>query len=413
MFFYIKLNKKSKYLSRELAESKSQLSGVMVDSFSNSCNVKLFTNKKYELSFIDKYVKDVYQKDMDFRKAIFYQQFFSIFSNIILSFIMLILLVYTKQRNLITAGDFALVLIVSFSILGILRNLSKEYVNFSRDNSICNQALSVVTEKHKINDSDKSKTLTVTKGKIVFDSVFFSYPSSCNNYLFRNLCVTINGGQKVGIVGYSGSSKSTFVNLIARLFDIQNGKISIDDQDISVVTQSSLRKNMSLISQDPIMFHRTLMENIRYGDIYASDEEIVEASKKAYAHEFIMNIPGCYESMAGERGVKLSCGQRQKISIARAMLKNAPILILDEATSSLDSISEALIQDSLRVLMKNKTVIVIAHRLSTLLDMDRILVFDKGIIVEDGSHEELLSKRGVYWLLWIAQNNQGSVTNQS
>ena len=204
-------------------------------------------------------------------------------------------------------------------------------------------------------------------------------------------------------MGYSGGGKSTFVNLILRLYDVMKGSILIDGQDIRAVTQDSLRKHIAMIPQDPSLFHRSLMENIRYGRLDASDEDVIEAAKKAYAHEFISTLPQGYHSLVGERGVKLSGGQRQRIAIARAILKNAPIFILDEATSQLDSVTENLIQESLWELIQNKTTIVIAHRLSTLLHMDRILVFDKGMIIQDGTHHELLSKSGLYKQLWDAQ----------
>ena len=205
------------------------------------------------------------------------------------------------------------------------------------------------------------------------------------------------------MVGYSGSGKSTFVNLILRLFEVTDGQILIDGQNIRDVTQDSLRSQIALIPQDPSLFHRTLMDNIRYGKIEATDNEVIEASKQAHAHEFIVKLPEGYDSLVGERGVKLSGGQRQRIAIARAILKNAPILILDEATSQLDSVTEIEIQQSLWELMQNKTSIVIAHRLSTLLHMDRILVFNQGRIVEDGTHAELLVAGGLYKTLWDAQ----------
>ena len=193
------------------------------------------------------------------------------------------------------------------------------------------------------------------------------------------------------------------MNLILRLYEVREGHILIDGQDIQKVTQDSLHTAIGMIPQDPTLFHRTLMENIRYGRIEATDEEVRDAAKRAHAHEFIVTLPQGYEALVGERGVKLSGGQRQRIAIARAVLKNAPILILDEATSQLDSVTESFIQESLWEVMQNKTTIVIAHRLSTLLHMDRILVFDRGKIVEDGSHQALLSKGGLYKTLWDAQ----------
>ena len=236
--------------------------------------------------------------------------------------------------------------------------------------------------------------LRLTQGKIVFKNVIFCYEKS--SPLFKNMNLTIESGQKVGLAGYSGAGKSSFVSLLLRLFDIQKGQILIDDQDISTVTQKSLRELIAYIPQDPTLFHRSIYENIAYGKSNCSHEEVIEASKKAQAHEFIMKLPYQYNTYVGERGIKLSAGQRQRIAIARAFLKNAPILFLDEATSQIDSITESYIQEVLNDLMVNKTTLIIAHRLSTLINMDRILVFDKGKIVQDGTHFELMKQKGLY-----------------
>jgi ATP-binding cassette subfamily B protein len=217
------------------------------------------------------------------------------------------------------------------------------------------------------------------------------------------LTVAIPAGQRVGLVGLSGSGKSTFVSLILRMYDPQAGQILIDGQDLRAFTQESLHSQISLIPQDPSLFHRSLMENIRYGRLEASEAEVVAAANRAHAHGFILEIPEQYDSQVGERGVKLSGGQRQRIAIARVILKDAPILILDEATSSLDSITEKSIQNSLNDVMRGKTVIVVAHRLSTIAHLDRILVFDSGRIVEDGAPEALLVRRGFYFRLWSQQ----------
>ncbi len=252
----------------------------------------------------------------------------------------------------------------------------------------------------QIANQDNAPDLDIKEGTIDFKNVQFSYEE--NKPLFQNKTVKIRSGEKVGLVGYSGSGKSTFVHLILRLFDVNEGRILIDGQDIKDVSQESLRKSIGFIPQDPSLFHRSLLENIRYGS-HATEDEVIEAAKKAFAHEFILTLPKGYASLVGERGVKLSGGQRQRIAIARAFLKNAPILILDEATSQLDSVTEDSIQDSLQALMQEKTTIIIAHRLSTLLQMDRILVFDKGQIVQDGTHNQLLKQPGQYQILWNAQ----------
>ena len=265
----------------------------------------------------------------------------------------------------------------------------------------CNQSLKSLFVPLDLVDAPGATDIHITKGEIQFDHVDFSYKNT--NPLFKNKSIIIPPGQKVGLVGYSGGGKTTFVNLILRLYDINGGRILIDGQDIATVTQDSLRAHIGMIPQDSSLFHRTLMDNIRYGRTDATEAEVNDAAKRAHAHEFIEQLPDGYASLVGERSIKLSGGQRQRIAIARAMLKNAPILILDEATSALDSVTEHVIQIAINDLMRDKTSLVIAHRLSTLLHMDRILVFDKGKIVEDGTHNELLTKAGVYKTLWDAQ----------
>ncbi len=289
---------------------------------------------------------------------------------------------------------------LNISIVDFLWGLTQEFSQFSKLLGTVTQALRTTTMPHKMKDKPGALELVVNNGKIVFDKVQFYYKGA--EPLFNNSSITILPGQKIGLVGFSGSGKSTFVNLILRLFDVTEGRILVDDQDIKNITQDSLRESISMIPQDPSLFHRTLMENIRYGKLEASDEEVIEAAQRAHAHEFISKLPLGYDSLVGERGVKLSGGQRQRIAISRAILKNAPILILDEATSQLDSVTEQYIQESLWNLMKEKTTIIIAHRLSTLLRMDRILVFDQGKIIQDGTHEELL-KGGLYKTLWETQ----------
>ena len=242
------------------------------------------------------------------------------------------------------------------------------------------------------------------KADIALKVVFFRYSEDPSEAVFESLNLNIPAGQKIGLVGTSGAGKSTLASLLLRFYDIDKGKITIAGKDIAKLTQHSLRKHIAVIPQDTALFHRSLMENIRYGNLGASDEDVIKAAKKAHAHDFIKDLPDQYQTMVGERGVKLSGGQRQRIAIARAILKDAPILILDEATSALDSESEALIQDSLSKLMKGKTVIAIAHRLSTIAKLDRLLVMQKGKIIEDGTHNELLKKKGYYARLWAMQS---------
>jgi ATP-binding cassette subfamily B protein len=311
-------------------------------------------------------------------------------------------LVHLYLLGSLTVGDFALILGLSMEVGHITWFTMSQVDEFNMCVGKCNQSLASLIVKSSVQDKEEASILSVDKGEINFVDVKFHYKGT--DPLFDNKSVKIEGGQKVGLVGYSGGGKTSFVNLILRLYNVTDGKILIDSQDIREVTQSSLHANIAMIPQDPSLFHRSLMDNIRYGRADASDAEVIEAAKKAHAHEFIDKLPLGYESLVGERGVKLSGGQRQRIAIARAILKNAPILILDEATSQLDSVTEKLIQDSLWTLMQGKTTIVIAHRLSTLLQMDRILVFDQGKIVEEGAHRELITRSGLYKTLWDAQS---------
>jgi ABC-type multidrug transport system fused ATPase/permease subunit len=263
------------------------------------------------------------------------------------------------------------------------------------------ESLDVILHEHEIVDVAEAPALQVSKGAIELANVDFAYERS--RPILQNFSLRIPAGQKVGLVGESGAGKSTLTQLLLRMYDLQGGHILIDGQDIARHSQESLREAISYVPQASQLFHRSIQDNIRYGDPTALKEEVVLAAQRARAHEFIAELSEGYDTLVGERGVKLSGGQAQRVSIARAMLKDAPILILDEATSSLDSESERLVQDALLELISDKTVIAIAHRLSTLLAMDRILVLDKGEIVEDGSHSELLALGGTYAKLWKHQ----------
>ena len=397
---YVKM-KKAAALSKLEAESDSQVWGNVVDYITNMFAVKIFSSYSHEKNRINEKLTDLTSK----RKAsiLYLRTYFmtqgSLFSLYILS--CLCGMIYLSKHKFITPGDFALVFMLNFEIINRLFQITTTVKNFISNLGTIDQALTILEDIPDIQDKPDAQILKIKKGKITFDNVKFHYKGT--EPLFQNKSIEIKAGQKAGLVGYSGGGKSTFVNLILRLYDVTDGAILIDGQDIRDVTQDSLRENIAMIPQDPSLFHRSLMENIRYGRADSTDEEVIEAAKKAHAHEFISTLPQGYDSLVGERGVKLSGGQRQRIAIARAILKNAPILILDEATSQLDSVTESLIQESLWELMQNKTTIVIAHRLSTLLHMDRILVFDKGKIVEDGTHSELLAKAGLYKSLWDAQ----------
>lgn len=383
------------------SEYASIITGFVVDVLGNILSVRLFAKKKNEIKNMADNCDLAIAAEQKLQWAYFFMWLICGYSFALIQGLNLYLLIKGRQEGWITVGDFALVLTLNFSILESLWKMTQEFSQFSKIFGRITQALRNILVEPDLKDVPNATELVVTKGEITFENVQFNYKGT--QAIFHNKSVNIPSGQKVGLVGYSGSGKSTFVNLILRLFDVSSGRILIDGQDIKQVTQDSLRSAIGMIPQDTSLFHRTLRENIAYGKTGATNEEIITASKRAFADEFIENLPLKYETEAGERGLKISGGQRQRIAIARAFLKNAPILMLDEATSQLDSLTEMKIQSSLDELMEGKTTLVIAHRLSTLLDMDRIIVFDKGHIVEDGTHHELFAKNGLYKQLWQAQ----------
>jgi len=388
-------------LSHVFAESRSTLVGKMVDSVSNIVNIRLFAKQGYENHYIHSSIVDTVEKDRRMQAKIILMRLCWDVTIVALLGTNLWTLGSMYSKGLITIGDFAFVMNLSLSLVWNLWYIAGQFVSFTEQFGRCRQALAILNAPHEIVDQANAQPLVVKQGEIEFRDVSFHYNEG--KQLFNNKNIVLHPGQRVGLVGFSGSGKSSFVNLILRLFELEAGDITIDQQNIRDVTQASLRANIALIPQDISLFHRTLMDNIRYGAQDASDMEVIAAAKQAHCHEFIMELPEGYQSLVGERGVKLSGGQRQRIAIARAMLKNAPILILDEATSALDSVTEKYIQDSFQALMRGKTTIVIAHRLSTLAAMDRILVFDKGEIIEDGTHAQLLEWKGHYAKMWHMQ----------
>lgn len=396
--------KKAEGYSRHFSENISKLSGAVSDSVGNVMSIKLFDNAKSEVSTIDNILDDVVHSD---KKLSWFNLKINLIQGIAVSILivsMLIALMVGLKHGWVGAGDFALVLTLSVSFTWGVHDMGKQMQRYSKVVGTCNQALSMIRQPHEIVDKPDAKALEIHRGEIKFEQVSFHYQN--RPPLFRNMTITIHPGEKVGLVGYSGGGKSTFIKLILRLLDIQQGHISIDSQDITCVTQGSLRSQIGTIPQEPELFHRSIMDNIRFANMNATIDEVVEAAKKAHCHDFIMELPEQYQSMVGERGVKLSGGQKQRIAIARAFLKNAPILLLDEATSSLDSKTEEDIHQALHEVMVDKTVIVIAHRLSTLKEMDRILVFMDGVIIEDGALAQLLKNQdGHFYQLWQKQVN--------
>ncbi|BBL34619.1 putative multidrug export ATP-bindingpermease [Nitrosomonas stercoris] len=390
-------------LAHQSANARSTTVGKVVDAVTNLASVRLFAMLGFERDYLQNFLNNEIAAARRWlwsnEKILWFQYLLAL----TLKVGTLLLALWLWQHNQITVADFVMSISLSLLIINEVRNISRRFIDlFEYIGNITNGVYTIVRE-HEITDIADAKPLQVTAGCIELRDVNFSYvPGSP---VFEQLNLRIEGGQRVGLVGYSGSGKSTLLNLILRLYEPQQGSILIDSQDIRHVTQQSLHEQISLIPQDPGLFHRTLLENIRYGQPDANREAIELAAQRADAHEFIERMPNQYESLVGERGVKLSGGQRQRISIARVIVKNAPILIMDEATSSLDSITEQAIQNSLNTLMKNKTVIVVAHRLSTIAHLDRILVFSQGRIIEDGSHADLLAANGAYTQLWNRQAN--------
>ena len=312
--------------------------------------------------------------------------------------------IYAAQHNIVSVAAVYLIITYTGSVAHELWNMNSIMRSYNRILGDAHDMVEILTTPTTLVDQSDAK-LAVTRGSITMDNVTFTHDEGAGDTLFHDFSLRIQPGEKIGLVGSSGSGKTTLTKLLLRFADIDSGEITIDAQNIAEVTQASLREQIAYVPQEPLLFHRSVRENIAYGRPNATDAEIEKAAKKAGAYDFIVKLHDGFDTMVGERGVKLSGGQRQRIAIARAILKDAPILILDEATSALDSESEALIQQSLETLMKNRTSIVIAHRLSTIAKLDRIIVLENGRIVEDGSHEQLLAKkRGVYAKLWARQS---------
>ncbi len=395
------LAKRCRVYAQDFAAARSLVTGKVVDSVTNVMNAKMFARRKHEEDYLTDYLNHEVNHAL---RTYWYMEKLRWFQYTAAMVLMIAMVGYALKiwsEGDMTVGEFSMVAGLAIMLIEAARGLSRSFLEFFEYLGNITDGVSIFVQSHEIVDQPGAPALQVSRGEIAFDAVSFTYKEGLQ--VFENLSVSIAPKQQVGLVGFSGSGKSTFVNLILRLFEVQGGAIRIDGQNILEVTQDSLRENISMIPQDPQLFHRSLMENIRYGRLEASDDEVIAAAKKAHAHEFIMQTEKQYDSLVGERGVKLSGGQRQRIAIARAILKDAPILILDEATSSLDSHTEKQIQLGLETLMQGRTVVVVAHRLSTISHMDRILVFDQGRIIEDGSHQQLLQRDGHYAHLWNMQ----------
>ena len=386
----------------ERSQLDSKVGAFLADSFTNNTNVKLLVG-------YDRECNDFQQKTEDLRKIRKFSWDMSTLFDavqwmlmIVLEIVMMFYAVKVWQTGDLTVGDFILIQSYLTIIFEKFFGFGRVIRDFYESLADAEEMTEILDMPYDIQDVRNAKELQVNKGKIEFIDVNFAY--SKTRGIIKKMNLTIRPDEKIALVGPSGAGKSTIVKLLLRQHDVSRGKILVDGQNIAKVTQESLWGNISLVPQDPILFHRSIMENIRYAKPEATDEEVIEAAKLANAHDFIIGAPEGYGTFVGERGIKLSGGERQRVAIARAILKNSPILILDEATSSLDSKSEKLIQEALINLMKCKTVIIVAHRLSTIMHSDRILVIKEGGIAEQGKHQELLKKKkGIYSNLWDIQ----------
>ena len=403
MFASYKMSFKVRQLNKETDNMFDDFHGALADSVNNALNIKASGSEDFEISFIRKFFNkckdarliaiDVFQNNLRMQHIVV-----CLFET---SMMLLMIRLWYMQK--ISLGDATLILMLMNTIMNSFSGTLRLVSSFNSVIGSLEAAMSPFIVKHEIVDKPGAKKLKVSTGEIEFKNVTFSYDKK---KVFNKLNLKIKAKEKIGLVGISGSGKSTLINLLQRAYDIKDGEILIDGQNIACITQNSLHDAISLIPQDTSLFHRTISQNIVYGHLKAKQSEIEQAAKKAYADEFIKELPKGYQTPVGEKGVKLSGGQRQRVAIARAILKNSPILILDEATSALDSEAENYIQKAMKNLMKDKTVIAIAHRLSTLKEMDRIIVLDKGKIIEQGKIEDLLKSNGEFQHLWEIQNKK-------
>jgi ATP-binding cassette subfamily B multidrug efflux pump len=393
--------------SKAVSEGRSMLTGRIVDSYTNILTVKLFARAREE----DAYVRDA----IDAHTGLFYRSLrLNTLFNLCLASLNALMVTGTGAmalvlwtRGRVEVGTVAMAMPLAWQIVNIAGWVAFQITNIFENIGVIQEGMMTIARPIGLTDPPAASVLKVSRGEIRFEDIRFGYGRETG--VIEGLTLTIAPGEKIGLIGRSGAGKSTLVNLLLRFFDLESGRILIDGQDIASVTQESLRQHISVVTQETSLLHRSIAENIRYGRPQASEAEIVAAARLAHADEFIRELEDWkkrrgYEAQVGERGVKLSGGQRQRVAIARVILKNAPILVLDEATSALDSEVEAAIQSSLGTLMAGKTVIAIAHRLSTIARIDRLIVLDRGRIVEEGGHEELLRLGGHYAALWRRQS---------
>lgn len=392
--------RKKQHLSYAVAKIGSELKGKMVDTVSNIANVHANAHHKFERDFVGGFIEKYRLKHLKSWMASEWILFANGVLLAIFVFGMISMTILVMKNFAATLGSLVLIISMTIDLTQALFFIGHKMTDAIDDYSQIDEGLRELIVPYDITDKPWAKNLVKSKGHLVFKEVSFGFGETV---VFDKFCLEVKAGEKVGIVGVSGAGKTTLIDLLMRNHEIIDGSVTIDGHDIRDLTRKSLRRQIAFVPQDVSLFHRTIHENIKYGNLQASDKEVVEAAKKAQADKFIKSFPDGYKTFVGERGVRLSGGQRQRIAIARAFLKSAAILVLDEATSSLDSESEVFVQSALAKLMRGKSVIAIAHRLSTLRIMDRIVVLEKGRIVEDGTHESLLLKKGVYSQLWNHQ----------
>ncbi|MGF1870272.1 ABC transporter ATP-binding protein [Photobacterium indicum] len=397
---------KLKAVSTEQADARSTMTGRIVDSYTNIQTVKLFSHTDRETEYAEQGMKgflDTVHRQMRLVTGL---NISVEIINYLLVFSIAGLAIWLWTISAVTIGAIAVAVSLALRINGMSKWIMWEIGGLFENIGTVIDGMRTLSKPVDITDKKDAPILAVNNGAIHFDDVNFHYGEKSG--VIEKLNLNIKPGEKVGLVGRSGAGKSTMVNLLMRFHDVESGSISIDGQNIAHVTQDSLRAQIGMVTQDTSLLHRSIRENIMYGNPNATEEQLLAATKQAHAHEFIGSLSDPYgntgyDAQVGERGVKLSGGQRQRIAISRVLLKNAPILLLDEATSALDSEVEAAIQESLYELMQGKTVIAIAHRLSTIAAMDRLIVLDKGEIAEQGSHQELIAQKGIYAQLWAHQ----------
>ncbi len=385
-----------------LANSNSKVNGKVVDVVNNIHTVIYNAEMSFELGNLDTDIQDMVQNDRNLQrhmtKVMLVQH---IAMNILVAFF-LIGSVLGYNYGYVSVGDIVFVMTSVTAIAGLTSSLGKCFLDFVTNAGRLNEGLSLLGDQHTITDNANAQAHQINNGEIQFHDISFAYPNQPP--IFLNFNLTIPAKQKIGIVGSSGAGKTTLFKLLMRLYNVEKGIIAIDDLPINAYTKKSLCSQIAIVPQHLTLFHRSIYDNITYGCNSFDKSDVILAAKKAHCHEFIAELPKQYDTIIGEQGVKLSGGQRQRIAFARAILKNAPILLLDEATSALDSRTEQAIQDGLQNLLADKTALVIAHRLSTLKAMDRILVLEDGKIIENGTHTELLEKRGAYYNYWSHQS---------